>query len=115
MNKSLLPFVFECLFICGRWFLLVFNKDVGTYFDTVARWWISESKNSVLNIFTPAVMWAIWTIRNEMCFQGLKWPGVEVLSRNLLSTIRSWKPLCKKCNSSPLNDNLMMLDDGCGE
>jgi hypothetical protein len=26
-----------------------------------------------LNIFSSATLWCIWSLRNEMCFQGVKW------------------------------------------
>jgi hypothetical protein len=44
----------------------------GVDFESVARWWISENKNSVLNMFSTAVLWVLWTVHNEMCFQGLR-------------------------------------------
>jgi hypothetical protein len=59
----------------------LFARNIGSDFESVTRWWISENKNSVLNIFSSAVMWVLWTVRNERCFQGLKWPGVKVMAR----------------------------------
>jgi hypothetical protein len=48
-----------------------FVIDVGANFiSVVARWWISNNKNVFLNIFSSAVIWSLWTLRNELCFQG---------------------------------------------
>jgi hypothetical protein len=93
----------------------LFARNIGSDFESVTRWWISENKNSVLNIFSSAVMWVLWTVRNERCFQGLKWPGVKVLVSKLWATIRSWKPLCMDKHSSLLEDNILLLDHHRGE
>ena len=44
--------------------------DVGSDFESVARWWLSNKKNYVINIVCIAALWALWKVRNELCFQG---------------------------------------------
>jgi hypothetical protein len=103
---------FDCVVAKVLWTTIsdIFNKSIGLDFESVARWWISESKNSVLNMFTSAVLWTLWSTRNDLCFQGRSWPGVKGLLRRLCSLIRSWKPLCLDKNMTLLDSNMLLLD-----
>jgi hypothetical protein len=40
-------------------------------------------------------MWSIWKLRNEICFQGVKWMGMQVLLFKCAQMLRSWKILHK--------------------
>jgi hypothetical protein len=55
--------------------------DLGTDFESVAWLWISEQRHVIVNVCTSAALWAIWKLRNEFCFQGMRWTGVQVLMR----------------------------------
>jgi hypothetical protein len=82
---------FDCVVAKVIWGCIsdVFDKDIGTAFQSVARWWISENKNSVLNIFSSAVLWTLWSTRNDLSFQDKSWPGVKEILRRLCSVTRS--------------------------
>jgi hypothetical protein len=45
---------------------LFFSRQVGDNFEYVVRWWISEDKNYVLNIFSSAVLWTLCSTRNDV-------------------------------------------------
>jgi hypothetical protein len=100
---------FECVVARYLWEIIsdIFGKKIGDSFESIARWWISEDNNSVLNIFSSAVLWTLWSTRNAMCFQGLSWPGVKELLRKTVVLIRSWRLLCLDKHSSLLDANLM--------
>ena len=53
--------------------------SVGTDFAYVARSWVSNDNNSVINVVCTATWWALWKLRDDMCFQGKTWPGVQDL------------------------------------
>jgi hypothetical protein len=108
---------FECVVARVLWCHLseILKIDIGADFESVARWWISENKNSVINIFSSAVLWILWSTRNELCFQGKSWPGVKNILRRLCSIIRTWRPLCLDKHSSLLDSNLLLLDHIRGE
>ena len=78
----------------------ILEIQIGSDFESIARWWISEDRNSVINVISSATLWSIWTIRNAMCFQGLRWPGVKVLLQRTSAFIRSWRVLCLDKHSS---------------
>jgi hypothetical protein len=48
----------------------IFGIHLGDDFESVRRWWISNIKKFVINIFSSVVMWLVWSLRNELCFQG---------------------------------------------
>jgi hypothetical protein len=70
--------LFGCLVAQHVWSRLsdIFNIPIGSDFLYVVRWWISNDKNGVLNIFSSAVLWSLWTLRNEFCFQGRAWSSL---------------------------------------
>jgi hypothetical protein len=37
----------------------LFGVQLGQDFESVAMWWISNNKNSVLNVFCDAALWSI--------------------------------------------------------
>ena len=61
---------FECCVPTTMWCHLsdIFDKNLGANFESVARWWVSEKKNSVLNTGSAALLWSLWKLRNDLCF-----------------------------------------------
>ena len=55
----------------------IIGLSVGTDFESVASLWLSEKKYKAVNVFTTAVLWTLWKVRNELCFQGLIWTGMH--------------------------------------
>jgi hypothetical protein len=73
----------------------MFDKSIGTDFESVAKWWLCDKKFKVLNICTTAIMWSLWKLRNEICFQGVKWRGMQVLFFKCVQMLRRWKIIQK--------------------
>ena len=59
-----------------------FDKDLGTDFESVARWWISNNKNVVLNIYCAALMWSTWKLRNDLSIQEKNGEARRIYSSN---------------------------------
>jgi hypothetical protein len=91
-------------------FTELFNVQVGADFESVARWWISNNKNDMLNLFTSATLWSIWSLRNELCFQGRSWLGLDAVWSKVCACIRRWRVLCADFHSSLLDHNLLLLE-----
>lgn len=86
-------------------------SDGGLYdFLSVARWWINNDKNAVLNTFSSAVIWSLWTLRNEFCFQGKTWSRLDVVRLRIIINVRRWRLLCKDAHTSLLDRNLLLLE-----
>jgi hypothetical protein len=43
---------------------------------------------------TSAVIWSIWKLRNELCFQKIGWKDMEVLLFKIMGILKSWVVLC---------------------
>jgi hypothetical protein len=61
---------FECFVADHIWQALshIFGVRLGNDFESIARWWISNNKNSVLNMFCSATLSSLWSLRSELCF-----------------------------------------------
>ena len=51
--------------------------------------------NNVLNTCGAALLWNIWKLRNEMCFQGKVWKDVKVVLNKMVRALESWTPICR--------------------
>ena len=91
---------FECCVSTAMWSHLskIFNKNLGSDFESVARWWTSNKKNAILNSCCAALTWCIWTTRNDFCFQGMTWKSEKDLMLKLIRTLKNWRAVCKNVN-----------------
>jgi hypothetical protein len=105
---------FKCFVVSHIWRFLseVFKVQVGADFESVARWWISNNKNDMLNLFTSATLWSIRSLRNELFFQGRSWLGLDAVWTKVCACIRRWRVLCTDVHSSLLDRNLLLLQRG---
>ena len=104
-DESVQHLSFSCCVATLMWKHLsdISNIQIGEDFESVARWWINNNKNSVLNMSGAALLWCIWNLHNGMCFQGKSWRNEKVLLNKLARTLKSWLPLCKENNVESLN------------
>jgi hypothetical protein len=52
---------FDCFVVKLVWFGIsdLLNVSIGSDFESVARWWLSNKKNTVINVVCTATMWSI--------------------------------------------------------
>ena len=83
---------FGCFVAKRTWEVIaaVFGVPICADFESVARWWISNDRNAVLNIFSSAVLWSIWCLRNELCFQGKTWMGMHMIWDKVIAHLGRW-------------------------
>lgn len=68
----------ECTHVTTRYVVPnLGGVDIGSNYESVARWWLSSKKNDVLNVISAAALWSVCNLRNAMCFQGMPWPGLK--------------------------------------
>jgi hypothetical protein len=103
---------FDCFVAKLVWEVIseLLNTSVGSDFESVARWWISNNKNSVINVVCTATLWSIWKLRNSLCFQGKTWPGVQEIWRRVASDLDQWRILSKDAVSTILVEKARLLD-----
>jgi hypothetical protein len=57
-------------------------------FESMARLWISNKKNWVINMVNAAFMWNMWKLRNDICFGRCTWSGLQVVWFRLAKMLR---------------------------
>ena len=89
-NESVCMVFFNCVVakICWSYLNDIFLIDLGSNFEPMARWWVSNNRYKVMNCCSAALMWCLWKTRNEMCFQGKKWLDKKVVIRKMVNTLR---------------------------
>lgn len=65
--------------MCGdlsqRWLCV----DIGCDYESVAKYWIANKKHLITNVVSSVVLWSLWKLRNELCFQGVVWLGMKMV------------------------------------
>jgi hypothetical protein len=99
-GQSLICFLNVVLLnVFGKEIAEISGKCLGADFESVARFWVADKKYKVLNVCSTAVLWAIWKLRNEFCFQGIRWEGVHISLRRTARMIRDWR-LLSSCSTA---------------
>lgn len=87
-----------------------FNNAIEYSYESLARLWISNNKNSALNTVSSAIVWCLWKYRNSMIFNNTKWISVNQVFRLIWRTIRFWailSPEQHKVKLTEFSDALM--------
>ena len=74
-------FFFGCCVASVMWRHLseIFDVNLGADYESVARWWLSNNRHAIMNMTCATLMWSIWKLRNDLCFQGKAWRSEKVL------------------------------------
>ena len=43
--------------------------NIGSDYESVAKLWVANKKHVVTNVISSVVLWSLWKLRNEICFQ----------------------------------------------
>jgi hypothetical protein len=70
-----------------------FAIHIGANYESVARFWVSNKKNSALNSITSATLWCIWKFRNSMVFDNVHWLNIKQVWFLLMRTVKHWSNL----------------------
>ena len=95
-NESCHHLFFDCAVARRCWTVVsdILGIQVGGDIVSIGQLWLSDKKNSVINMITSAVLWSIWKLRNELCFQRSGWKSMEVLFYKILGLLQNWTVLC---------------------
>jgi hypothetical protein len=66
---------FECVVAKEVWksVSLFFYIQIGSDYESIARFWLSNKKHAAMNTICATVLWSIWKSRNAMIFDGQTW------------------------------------------
>ena len=83
---------FECIVAKNIWLFAAdhFQVRIGIGYESVARFWVSNKKNSALNIVSLAVLWCLWKYRNSIIFNNTIWTSISQVWRLILRTLKFW-------------------------
>ena len=87
---------FDCVVAQVAWEAVsrVTGKNVlPASFEKIANLWLGESKNEVVNVVHAVVMWELWKVRNNICFNRYCWLGMQEIWRRLTYTLSQWQVL----------------------
>jgi len=104
---------FDCVVAKVCWAYLVdnFHIGLGTDFESVARWWVSNSRYKIMNCCSSALLWCLWKTRNELCFQGKAWVGEKLVIRRMVNMLQNWRILFSDGDWTLMNQVLVRLND----
>jgi hypothetical protein len=104
---------FKCCVANELWRIIseVTGIQVGTDFESVAKHWLDDRKFRVLNTCTSAVLWALWKIRDGMCFQGLQRSRMKLVLGRCARMLMNWKLLLKEEEAAKLEGWAANLED----
>jgi hypothetical protein len=64
---------FDCAVAKQCWVIFseLLGTRVGSDITEIGKFWLSPKKYVLVNIITAVVLWSIWKLRNEFCFQRI--------------------------------------------
>jgi hypothetical protein len=57
----------------------------------MAKYWLCNKKNGIVNAFSSALCWGLWKLRNSVCFHGAAWLGMRMVWQTVIPMLRCWK------------------------
>jgi hypothetical protein len=87
---------FECVVAKQCWYIMsdILDCRVDENMCDVGKFWLSNKKHVLVNVVSSAVIWSIWKLRNDLCFQRLGWRSMEMLLFRVAGLLSNWKILC---------------------
>jgi hypothetical protein len=69
-EESISHLFFDCVVARNAWKVLsaILGIEAGNIFESRAKLWLCNKKFAIANMFTSAVCWGIWKLRNDLCF-----------------------------------------------
>ena len=94
-RESVTHLFFDCCVASLVWSIIsdLLGLNIGENFESVARLWLANQNHELTNVLSSAVIWSIWKLRNELCFQGVPWTGMKSVLMRVVRMIRRWVPM----------------------
>jgi len=111
-HESICHLFFDCCIGTNTWKVVseFLGTDVGSDFESVARFWLAHKRHVLTNAISSAILWSIWKLRNEIYFQGVRWTGLPLLFLKTVRMLRRWIPLFKQEMGAQVEDFARRLE-----
>jgi hypothetical protein len=98
---------------CGQqlWAIIskIFDTQIGESLDSIGRFWLSNKRNTVINMISSAACWSIWKLRNDVYFQRNHWLSTEILLHKVARMAQNWSILCNQDTRAILMEKISEL------
>jgi len=86
----------ECVVAKQMWQIIsgLLDCEVGKNLDSIGVMWLSNKRFCVHNMICAAGLWALWKLRNVLCFQNGKWRSMAHLLGRVAYMAQNWIILC---------------------
>ena len=86
---------FDCIVAKNVWCRIssFFGKNLGSDLASITHYWIANKAHTALNSICAAVLWSLWTLRNDMIFNGLTWLSLKQIWWIILRNLRRWQSI----------------------
>jgi hypothetical protein len=87
---------FDCVVAKEMWRRIssVVGRELGESLESVGICWLSNKKFTSINIISSAALWALWKLRNVLCFQNTAWKSMGGLLMKIVILVQNWTILC---------------------
>lgn len=112
-QESIRHLFFDCCVARKVWSELegYLSFKLGDSYLDIASCWLCNKKFLVRNMLTTAVLWAIWKLRNSICFQNVGWRNLKQLWQMAWCMLGSWKVLCPVKYLQELESYIAVLEN----
>jgi hypothetical protein len=93
--ESVYRLFFDCVVARQAWIAVfeVTGFKIGIDFESMAKCWLCNSGFGVVNMLSLAICWAIWKLRNLLCFQDVAWGSMKLLWKLVIPMLKCWRVL----------------------
>jgi hypothetical protein len=97
-NETVHRLLFDCILAENTWPVIYkyFAVNIGSSLELVARFWVSNNKNTALNTVCAATMWSLRKYRIELVFNGVMCTNIKHAWRRIFITLQWWKILLQE-------------------
>ena len=110
-DESVHHLFFGCCVATLMWKYLydIFNIQIGVNFESIARWWISNKKNSVLNMCGACITMVHLETKKRYVFSGEELEGREGTTKQVATDVGVLATVVQggKCGEAELGDQII--------
>lgn len=115
-KESIHHVFFDCVVDKQCWCIMsdILGCSVGENMTNVGKYWLSNKKYCLVNMVSSAVIWSIWKLRNDLCFQRYGWRSMEMLLFRISGLLVNWTILCLEDKRGMLAEYINKIKNAAG-